>query len=191
MLNRNLFKHLKKDHDTYFTARRELIGIANTALSKAKQAIFALHRDDKKGATGLLQEIESTFKNLENKFKKLPELRGEGSYRAALEEYVEAKLFYGFLHSGKVDEIKTATIDASSYLAGLSDLTGELTRKAVQRATEGKTKEVEKLARAVREIIGELIKLDLTGYLRTKYDQAKQNLRKVEDVLYDIKIHRK
>ena len=124
-------------------------------------------------------------------------MRYEGAYRAAVEEYVEAKLFYEFLHGdGRAPRTvlydfkgqSLVQIDADTYLAGLSDFTGELTRKAVQRATQGRMQEVEKLADTVRDVVEQLIKFDLTGYLRTKYDQAKQNLRRVEEVLYDIKM---
>ena len=147
-----------------------------------------MHRDDEKGAEQLLTEVEETFFGLEKQFSKNDGLRWEGAYRAALEEYVEGKLFYEWMRIGKVVELKGMQIDADTYLAGLSDFTGELTRKAVQRATQGKTQEVEKLAEVVRDVVEQLIKFDLTGYLRTKYDQAKQNLRRVEEVLYDIKM---
>ena len=186
MLNEKLFIRLKKEYDAYALARRELIGVSNVALSKAKQAIFALHRDDEKGAAALLAEVEKTFAALEKQFAKNDGLRWEGAYRAALEEYVEAKLFFDFMTHGAVAEIKTVRLDADAYLGGLSDFTGELTRKAVQRATQGRTKDVEQLAETVRQVVEQLIKFDLTGYLRTKYDQAKQNLRRVEEVLYDI-----
>ena len=190
MFNHKLFVRLKKEYDTYESARRELIGVSNTALSKSKQAIFALHRDDEKEAARLLYEVERTFSALEKQFSKIEGLRWEGAYRAALEEYVEAKLFFEFMRGGKVTEIKTVPLDADSYFAGLSDVTGELTRKCVQRATQNRMGDVEKLTEAVRAIVGELIKFDLTGYLRTKYDQAKQNLRRVEEVMYDIKLRR-
>ena len=191
MLQTKLFIRLKKEYDTYEAARRELIGVSNTALSKAKQAIFAAHRDDEKEAARLLKEVENTFDMLEKKFKAIEGLRWEGAYRAALEEYVEAKLFYEFLRTGAVAEIKTVSLDADGYLAGLSDFTGELTRKAVQRATQGKVGEVKKLAEVVRDVVEQLIKFDLTGYLRTKYDQSKQNLKRVEEILYDINIHKR
>lgn len=197
MLNAKLFGELKKEYNAYELARRELITVSSGVLSKAKQAIFALHRDDEKEAARLLDEVEKTFAVLGKKFGKIDGLQWEGAYRAALEEYVEAKLFYGFLQGGSRAQRTVlvnrkgqsfARIDADTYLAGLSDLTGELTRKCVQRATEHRVVEVEKLVEEVRLIIGELIKFDITGYLRTKYDQAKQNLRRVEEVLYDIKI---
>ena len=36
--------------------------------------------------------------------------------------------------------------------------------------------------------MAELVEFDMTGYLRTKYDQAKRNLRKIEQIDYEIKI---
>ena len=193
MISQVIFQKLKKEYDTYETARRELIGVSNTALSKAKQAIFAVHRDDEKDAARLLAEVERTFKSLEPQFKKHDGLRWEGAYRAALEEYVEGKLFFEFLDTKRTvlwtpRGRSSVYVDADTYLAGLSDFTGELTRKAVQRATQDSAQEVKQLAEAVREVVEQLIKFDLTGYLRTKYDQAKQNLRRVEEVLYDIKM---
>jgi len=191
MINQKLFQQLKKDFEFYGEERRKLIGVSNEALMRAKQAIFAFHRDDLKGGNALLAEVEAIFQDLEKKFKQEPELRYEGAYHAALEEYVEAKFFGRFLEDGKIDFIKGMEIDADSYLGGLCDFTGELVRKAVLAATDKKFKKVEEFVAGVRDVIGELIKMNLTGYLRTKYDQAKQNLRRAEEVLYDVKMREK
>ncbi|MFZ5364495.1 MAG: translin family protein, partial [Patescibacteria group bacterium] len=179
MINQKLFQQLKKDFEFYGEERRKLIAVSNEALTKSKQAIFSFHRDDLKSGNSLLTEVEKIFQDLEKKFKQEPELRYEGAYRAALEEYVEAKFFGRFLEDGKIDFIKGAEIDADTYLGGLCDFTGELVRKAVLAATDKKFKKVEELAASIRDVIGELIKMNLTGYLRTKYDQAKNNLRRV------------
>ena len=191
MINQKLFQQLKKDFEFYGEERRKLIGVSNEALMRAKQAIFAFHRDDLKGGNALLAEVEKIFLDLEKKFKPEPELRYEGAYRAALEEYVEAKFFGRFLEDGKIDFIKGVEIDADTYLGGICDFTGELVRKAVLAATEKKFKKVEEFVAGVRDVIGELIKMNLTGYLRTKYDQAKQNLRRAEEILYDVKMREK
>lgn len=188
MLNQKLFKKIKEDFDFYKQERGKVINISNDALIKAKQAIFAFHRDDFKAGNALLFEIEKIFNDLEKKIKKEAELRYEGSYRAALEEYVEAKLFGSFLATGKIDEIKEVAVDYDSYLAGLCDMTGELTRKAVLKAIDKKFEDVEFLVAGIREVIAELLKFNLTSYLRTKYDQAKNNLRRAEEILYDVKM---
>lgn len=190
MLNQKFFKKLEDEYSLYATERGQLIGESNNALGMAKQAIFAMHRDDLAGAKKLLGEIEGIFKNLEKRFKKDEDLRGEGSYRAAIEEYVEAKLFFKFLIENKIDEIKEVKVDLDSFLGGLCDVTGEIVRKAVAAATKGKFDDVKKYKEAVETIMQELIKMNLTGYLRTKYDQARNNMRKIEEMMYDISIRK-
>ena len=191
MLNQKLLQKFKKQHDLYAKERDVLIKTSQDILRKSKQAIFALHREDRVWAEKLITEAETEFKKLEKKFAKNMALRFEGSYKAALEEYVEAKLFFNYLKNKTITEIKGVEVSMDAYLGGLSDLTGELSRKAVYLATHGHDKEVEQIKKAVEQIISSLIQLNLTGYLRTKYDQAKNNLRKIEEVLYDVTLKRR
>lgn len=191
MISKKLFSKIRKEFQDYEKNRRMIIGISNEALNKSKQAIFSLHRNDFQNADMLLKQAEGKFKKLEKAFKKNELLRTEGSYKAGVEEYVEGKLFYKYLKTGKISEIKELRIEYDSYIGGLCDLTGELSRKAVSLASKEKFKEVEKIKKSVDEIMGELIKFNLTGNLRHKYDQAKNNMRKMESVMYDIKIKRR
>jgi translin len=190
MLNQKFFKKIKAEYELYGSERRKLISESNEALALSKQAIFALHRDDVERAGELLKTIENIFENLEKRFERDEELRGEGAYRAATEEYAEAKLFFNFLREKKIDEIKEIKVDLDSYLGGLCDLTGEILRKAIASATKRKFDEVEEFKKAIESIMQELIEMNLTGYLRTKYDQAKNNMRKIEEIMYDISIRK-
>ena len=81
-------------------------------------------------------------------------------------------------------------MDSISYLGGICDATGELVRRAVNEAAAGNFGEVEKIKGIINDVIAELVQFDLTGYLRTKYDQAKGNLRKIEQINYEIKIRK-
>ena len=65
---------------------------------------------------------------------------------------------------------------------------GELLRYAIKSATEKKFEEVKKCRLAADEIITELVDMNLTGYNRQKFDQAKQALHKLEQVLYEVSI---
>jgi uncharacterized ubiquitin-like protein YukD len=38
------------------------------------------------------------------------------------------------------------------------------------------------------DIIGEMVTMDLTGYNRQKFDQAKQSLHKLQQVIYEISL---
>lgn len=188
MLNKSFFKQLKKDFERYVGYRRVIIKNSGDALHKSKRAIFALHRDDLAGAEKLLKEAEEIFGYLDKKIKERGILNGEGSYKAALEEYVEARLFYNLLTKEEVDKIKKLSVPFDSYLGGLCDLTGEILRRAVNQVSRGNYGEAEKAKEVIEEIMGELIEMNLTGYLRVKYDGAKRSLKKIEEILYDVKI---
>lgn len=191
MLNPKLFQQLLKDFMVYSSKRHQIIKDSSDALRLSKQAIFTLHRDEIEPAEKLISEIESILKNIKINFEKDPSLRYEGSFRAALEEYAEAKFFYNVLVGKKIDFLAEEEINYEGYLAGICDLTGELVRKAVNQATKGKFNDVKKYRDVTEEIIGELIKFNMNnGHLRSKYDDAKRNLRRLEEILYDVKIKR-
>ena len=90
----------------------------------------------------------------------------------------------------KVDKIRSVNLNVNSYLGGLCDLTGELVRQAIKQATAGNFEEVDRMKKIINEIMAELVEFDMTGYLRTKYDQAKNNLRKIEQVEYEVKMRK-
>jgi len=189
MINKKFIKELKKEHDAHGSERRQIISLSNIVLHDSKRVIFALHRGDVKKAGESLKEIEKILISLEKKFG-YARLAQEGSYKAGVEEYVEAKMFFKTVGGEKVDAIKGITINAESYLGGICDLTGELVRQAVNQAAAGKFKEVAKIKGFVDGIMAELVEFDIAGYLRTKYDQARGNLRKIEQINYEINLRK-
>lgn len=189
MINKNFIKKLKKDYDEKISERRQIISLSNVVLHDSKKIIFSLHRQDIKRADDLLANTEKILINLEKKFGHA-RLLEEGAYKAAVEEYVEAKMFYKVLNGEKVDKIDKINLEIESLIGGISDLTGELVRVAVNKASAGEFDQVKKISDAINEILSELVEFDITGYLRTKYDQAKTNLRKIEQICYEIKIRR-
>ncbi len=191
MLNKKLFKNLLASYKNYGELREEVIAKSREILRNSKQAIFALHEDEKTRAKGLLDQVEDLFFDLENLFKKEKKLRYEGSFKDAAEEFVEAKMFYEFLKSGNIDFVSKVKLSFDDYLGGICDLTGEILRKAVQFATKKESNKVDSCQKAIREIVGELIKFDLLGKLRLKYDEAKRNMRKIEEIVYDLKLREK
>lgn len=168
--------------------RRELQQIASEALAASKRAIFAFHRDDDTGAAEQLAFAHGRLKQGGTIVKKVPKLAQEGSWRAAQEEYAEADLLRQYLQKGTLGKVDGIADDPELYLGGLSDTTGELVRRAVLHATEGDHETVERIFVDVRYVVEVLMEMDLTGNLRTKLDQAKQNLRKLEEIRYDLSL---
>jgi predicted translin family RNA/ssDNA-binding protein len=189
MISTSFIKQLKKEYTEHDIERRKIIGLSSAALHDAKRIIFSLHRGDIKKAEELLAVVEKTLTDAEKEFG-APRLNKEGSYRAAAEEYVEAKMFYRVGKGEKIEAIQNITLDAETYLGGISDLTGELVRRAINLAAEGKFDETEAMKKIINDIMAEMVEFDMTGYQRTKYDQAKGNLRKIEQVCYEIKIRK-
>ncbi len=189
MLNKNFIKKLKKEHLENDNERKQIITLSNIILHDSKRIIFALHRGDMEKAVDKFNKIEKILNKLEIKFG-YKRLYKEGSYKAGVEEYVEAKMFYFILAGKKIDKIKNIKLNFESYLGGICDLTGELVRKAINEASNEKFDEVKKNKKIINDIMSELVEFDMAGYLRTKYDQAKNNLRKIEQINYEIKIKR-
>jgi predicted translin family RNA/ssDNA-binding protein len=169
-------------------AKHQLQALSSEILSASKRTIFALHRGDAKGSAAELAGAQSKLKEGKQIVKKEPRIAQEGSWRAAQEEYAEAELFSKYLQSGTVSPVKEIGDDAELFLGGLSDMLGEVVRFAVLRASDGDRLTVEALHADAVEMVGLLLQMDLTGSLRTKVDQAKQHLRKLEEIRYDLAI---
>lgn len=186
MLNKKYFQTIRQDLLSYAEKRREVIKSAGDAQHAAKRAIFALQRDNTADAAQSLKTAEARLKSLYNKFKKEPALFDEGSYRAALEEFVEAALLKQIIAGKEISEIKGLPIDSDLYISGLADVPGELVRYATKSATERKFDVVKHCYAVAEAIIGEMVDMDLTGYNRQKFDQAKQALSKLQQIVYEV-----
>lgn len=182
---------VKKRYGAVSQARRHMFHASNDATAVAKRAIFALQREDLLAASQLIKEANNLITKAAAEAKKYPELRGQGPYHAALEEYAEALLFENFLNKGDWKNSEALKLDPDIYLGALSDATGELVRYAVRQATKGNIKAVERVRETVEATIGFILELDLTGDLRQKGDQAKRNLRTLEEMMYQVSLVRR
>jgi len=190
MLDKKFIKKIAQTYADYDAARREVIKVAGDALALSKKAIFAYHRGEAKDGDKTLDEAERGLASLDKLMDANVGLDFEGSFRAALEEYVEARLFGLYIRGKTLGEVKSNFIDEDIYLGGLMDCTGEMVRHAVLAATAGKRDEVLRAKDAVTEIAGEIIHFNMTGSLRQKYDQLKSNLHKLEEMAYDLSLRK-
>ncbi|KAK1735942.1 translin [Skeletonema marinoi] len=186
--------------------RETLIKTSRDSQKAAKNSIFAMHRGNTKSAVQLLLDCENCVRNdLLPIVKEEPTLRG-GSFSNVLEEYVEGKLFYCWLHgnggeesgdsndnnndkpAGKIltfDEI-TLPITVDEYIGGLCDLTGEIGRFAVARGTV-RDKESVKICLETSKNIYMAIRMagKLPGNINKKMNPLKNSIEKMERILYE------
>ena len=180
------FTKLREHIQNYDSERELLIKKSRDVLKLSKQIIYAVHRDEMDNAEKLIQEIETQKAELDKLAAHSKKMSTEGSYKVAIQEYVEALLYYHFVKSGELIELDVAP---EHYVLGLGDLPGELVRKAVFLAGKGEVDKVIKIKDEVDMIYGELLKFDFRNNdIRRKVDGIKYDLRKLEDLVLDLKL---
>lgn len=184
MINKKEFGKIRKEVEDSDRKREELIQISRKIIKLSKQIIYSLHRNDLKNALNKIKLIKKEKNNLE----KIPKRRFDTNIGSvAMQEYVEALCYYEFVRNNKIPTKSSLKVNSEDYLMGLCDLTGELVRKAVASVINKKFKDALKIKELVNEIYGEFLKFDLrNSELRKKSDSIKWNLKKLEDIIFDI-----
>jgi predicted translin family RNA/ssDNA-binding protein len=190
IIDKDEFMHLKKYLEDHDASRDAIIKESRDITKLSKQAIYSLHREELHTAREQLLGAEVVIAKLLERMKSDPTLR-TGGFSASLEEYTEAKAFLMFLEEHRLITCKELEmVEAEEYLLGLCDLTGELMRYAVMRATKRDRKAVERTRDMIDAIYGQFVMFDFRNSdLRRKYDSIKYNLQKVENVLYDMALN--
>jgi len=188
MLDKSFFQTVRKELLNYAQKRRDVIKFAGDAQFLAKKTIFSLQGGNINEAKNSLNEAKKILITLSKKYKTTADLFDEGSFKAALEEYAEAELFLSFVEDKKISRIRDLKIDSDIYIGGLCDVPGEILRFAIKSATERNISEVKRCYKTAEEIINELVDMNLTGYNRQKFDQAKQALNKLQQVVYEVSL---
>ena len=191
VVDKKIFAKIRKEIIDRDSLREQLIVESRPIIKSAKQAIYALHRDDLKEAKENLDQGKKDIEKLKKIVKKDPTLE-YGSYSFSLQEYAEAITYYYYMTEDRLVDNDEIGIDGENYLLGLCDLTGELARRAVFSVVNENYKEVKKIKDFVSVIHDEFLEFELrNGELRKKSDSIKWNLKKIEETLYDLKIREK
>lgn len=179
MLDKKEFLEIRKDIDQFEDKREEVIKSSREIIKLSKLIIYEIHR-------GNIKEAEKLSKDIRKKTNRL--LKGDydaAINRVALCEYVEALSFLGFVNNKRIPTRKELEVDTEAYLCGLCDLTGELTRKAIDAIIKRNMQQAMEVRDLVNSLYGEFLNFNLrNGELRKKSDSIKWNLRKIEEALF-------
>ncbi len=192
MLDKHEFADMRRVFLEFDEQREELIKKSRDVLKLTKQVIYAVHRDDMKEADALVKEMQKQLKLLNEYVKKNQKMYHQGSYKVAIQEYVEAMLYYTYAKDSHLMTRAELGVETDYYLLGLCDLSGELARKAISAASRGKYQEPFIIKDFLTSIYEELLKFDIRdGELRSKFDGIKYDLKKLEDICFELKIKEK
>lgn len=191
MLDETDCKSLRKDLEELSEGKLQVMTQGRRIVKTSKALIYSLHRNDLKAAGKHMLAIEGQRQKLE-RIADTESLRGYGPYPNALQEYVEAVGYYFFVIEKRIPGASELSVCAQTYLMGLSDLTGELMRRAVNGMAAGDPKIALNIRDVVDEIHGLMLSLDFDGgEARRKSDQVKWNLAKIEGLIAEARIRDK
>ena len=135
-----------------------------------------------------LSDMEKLFRTIQNKRKHNPQLYTVGAIDAGLEEYLEALFLYSYIKNKPMPAIIKLGVTPEVYLGGLSDMTGELIRLARYHSEQ---------ARAIHDYIAKIYELIIpisitrNSQMRNKLETIGNNLKKIEGIIYDLKLRDK
>ena len=185
MINKKFTEKLRGEYQEHEKQRRQIISASNEILYLSKKTVFAIHRGNMTEANGNLETINKKIDDIAKRFG-WTRAYEEGAFSAAMEDYTEAQMFLMAVEGKPLQAIAKTKLNHASYLGGMCDMTGELVRLATNQAAKKNWKEVERVKGIIEDTMAILLEFDLGGYLRTKYDQARGNLRKIEQISYEI-----
>ncbi|HIH42839.1 TPA: hypothetical protein HA246_04295 [Candidatus Woesearchaeota archaeon] len=189
LLDKKDLEDIRNRMNEFDKQREILIKLGRDVIKLSKQIIYCSHRNELEEAERLSKEIKRLVEE-ENKIVEAnPKLIYSGSFKVDVQEYVEAMCYFEFVKNKRIPSHKELKVGGEHYLLGLCDLTGELTRNAVNSGINADYKQILLIKELVSEIYGELLKFDFgNGDLRKKFDGIKYELKKIEDLVLELKL---
>eukprot|EP00933_Yihiella_yeosuensis_P031791 TRINITY_DN25410_c0_g1_i2.p1 TRINITY_DN25410_c0_g1~~TRINITY_DN25410_c0_g1_i2.p1 ORF type:complete len:566 (-),score=114.01 TRINITY_DN25410_c0_g1_i2:76-1734(-) len=192
-----LLSEVKLRYDHFDSQREEVMKKSRDVIKAAKNAIYALHREDWKKADSELKAAAAQANEIyENLAKDSPILRS-GFFSAALEELAEALAYREYRSETKLLSLPDLqacsglafSLTLPEYLGGIMDLTGEVGRVAIRSASQGKKgkDEIEACLACVEAVYDSIQILPyLPDSLGKKIGPLKNTMSKIEQVLYEL-----
>lgn len=115
-----------------------------------------------------------------------PGLR-HGAFSNSLEEWAEGALTLEWVEKQRVMSLEEMNfVSSHEYIGALSDFTGEIGRFAVVSASKRDLPAVRRVLQVDVAIAGSITLLNTTGKYTQKANAVMTNMKKVEDIVYEL-----
>jgi predicted translin family RNA/ssDNA-binding protein len=189
MIDQKDFVEIQKHMDLFDRIRDDVIKKSRDVVKLSKQIIYSVHRDEIHKAEKLKEKIKISLGELVGMTKEHNALYYSGSLKVAEQEFVEALVFLEFVKNKSLPSFEELNVQIENYLLGLCDLTGELVRRAINCSIKENFDDAVAAKNAVSEIYDQLMQFDFrNGELRRKFDSIKYDLKKLEDLVLQLKL---
>ncbi len=177
-----------KLYNTINKERSYCMNLSDKLRVLSKTTISFLVKDNTELAEKNLPEMKKLFTALQKKFEQQPYLYGFSVINIGLEEYLEALFVYSYIKNKPMPNANKLKIAPEIFFGGLSDMTGELVRLARRHANQAV-----KIHHYIAKIYELIIPISITrnSTTRNKLETIGNNLKKIENIIYDLKLRDK
>ncbi len=192
MISRNDFDKIQKDYEKLSKLKEDVVIKGRTILKLSKEIIYLVNKGSIDEAEKKYKEIRKEYENLKKLVNKDISLYSVGMFKVASQEYVEAASYLFFIKNRKLLTTEETGVGFEYYLLGVCDLTGELVRRAINLAIRGEYNDSVQIKDFVSDLYEEMLKINImNGELRKKFDSIKYDLKKLEDLVLELKLKSK
>lgn len=188
---------VKSRYDKFDELREEVMKRSRDVVKSAKNAIYALQREDWARAEQQLQTSSTEANAIYTKLASTSPTLRLGFFSSALEELAEALAYRDFCKETRLQSLSqmqeesrlTFPLLLTEYLGGIMDLTGEVGRLAIRTASQGNKgkAKIESCLTCVEAVYdGIQIMPYLSSNLRKKVPTVRSTMLKIEQVLYEL-----
>jgi predicted translin family RNA/ssDNA-binding protein len=177
---------IRQRMEAYDKLREEVIKQSRDVQKLSKQAIFAVHRGNLKDCRIKLDQAMAIAVKILVIVNEHPTLR-QGAFGNSLEEWAEGAMTLEWAEKQVVMSMEDMkVVNYHEYIGALSDFSGEIGRMAVASAAKRDVESVRRVLQVDVAIAGALMLVNTSGRYTQKTNAVLMNLKKVEDIVYDL-----
>jgi translin len=186
---KTIMRKIGKELELKDEVREKVLDVSRTIVRLSSQAILAIHRGRLNPAQKRIESAKKNLRKMEELLRKSPEIASSGFVYTAYQEYAEANLLLNFVLNEDFPTPERLGIPSIPYILGLSDLVGELRRKALDSMREGDLKLAERCLRTMEDVYNSFISIEKGHALVPGFRMKGDAIRKrIESTRGDITI---
>jgi len=183
----SIAEQIRKSLSVKDEAREKMLPLCRDSIRHSSNAIRAVHRQEFKQASELLQKSRSLITDAEKAITGTRELASTGLIRDAHKEFAEATITLALVNGKDLPDPKALGVDAAAYLNGMGEAVGEIRRYLLDSLRRGDLSRGEELLGVMDDIYSTLVTMDypdaITSGLRRTTDMVRGVLERTRSDL--------
>ena len=183
----SITEQIRKSLSIKDEAREKMLPLCRDSIRHSSNAIRAVHRQEFKQASELLQKARSLITDAEKAVAGTRELASTGLIRDAHKEFAEATITLALVNGKDLPNPKALGVDAAAYLNGMGEAVGEMRRYLLDSLRRGDLSRGEELLGVMDDIYSTLVTMDypdaITSGLRRTTDMVRGVLERTRSDL--------